>query len=215
MILVNTFIFDFDGTLADSSNCSVMSTQRAFEKIGLKIPLAKEIEGYMGIPIEVSFKKMAGDPLSEDKFETLLVNFREIYRSFENQLITTFPDVKVVLNELKNQNKSLYVVTSKHSEVLKRNLQFLGISSYFDGIIGSDNVDHYKPHPDGINKIVEKNGFERDKVMMIGDAIYDIQMAKSATVISCGVTWGTHSEELLRNEKPEYIVHEMKELLKL
>ncbi|CAM5179477.1 HAD superfamily hydrolase (TIGR01509 family)/HAD superfamily hydrolase (TIGR01549 family)OS=Ureibacillus acetophenoni OX=614649 GN=SAMN05877842_11363 PE=4 SV=1 [Ureibacillus acetophenoni] len=48
---------------------------------------------------------------------------------------------------------------------------------------------------------------------MIGDAIFDLQMAKSAGVVSCGVTWGSHKKDLLLTEEPDYVIDEIGELL--
>ncbi|MBE1556741.1 HAD family hydrolase [Sporosarcina limicola] len=53
---------------------------------------------------------------------------------------------------------------------------------------------HYKPHPDGILKLVELYSLDKAETVMIGDAIFDLQMAKAADVASCGVTWGSHGE---------------------
>lgn len=212
---IHAYVFDFDGTLADSRECSVVSTQEAFKKMGLSIPDAKDIESYMGIPIEVSFKEMSQNSLSAEKLDQLFYCFREIYKSYENELIKTFPHVEDILQEIKSLQKQLYIVSSKHSNVLERNLKSLGIYHFFDDVISADKVEYFKPHPDGINKIIEKNKFDRKRVMMIGDAIYDIQMAKAAKVVSCGVTWGCHSEELLAKENPDYLIHNFHELLDL
>lgn len=212
---INVYIFDFDGTLADSKECSVTSTQKAFGEMGLTIPSENEIKNYMGIPIEISFKRMCKEQLTQNEFEKLLSLFRKIYREYENDLISIFSHVDDVLREIRNNKKFLFIVSSKNSIALKRNLQTLGIYELFDGVIGADHVDHYKPHPDGINRILKGNNFNRFESMMIGDSTYDIQMAKSANVLSCGVTWGVHSESELKKENPEYLIHNIKELLNI
>jgi len=209
------YIFDFDGTLADSKECSVVSTQKAFEERGLDSPTSSEVAHYMGIPIESSFKTMAKQKMQEDEFNALLTCFRRIYKEQETVLLKPFPDVAEVLYALKKANCSIFVISSKHSDVLKRNLKALGIFEFCDGVLGSDMVSHYKPHPDGIYKVIEKHNFKKSEVVMIGDSTYDIQMGKAAQVSSCGVTWGAHSEEQLRLEKPDYLVHAFQEILSI
>lgn len=55
---MKSYIFDFDGTIADSKQCSILATKEAFQILDLEIPSIEDIEYYMGIPIEQSFKQM-------------------------------------------------------------------------------------------------------------------------------------------------------------
>ncbi|MEG0783245.1 HAD hydrolase-like protein, partial [Carnobacterium sp.] len=55
----------------------------------------------------------------------------------------------------------------------------------------------------------------KSETLMIGDASYDLQMARRAGVSNCGVTWGSFSEADLRIEKPNFIVHDFRDLLDL
>jgi phosphoglycolate phosphatase len=132
----NIYIFDFDGTLADSKHCSVVATQEAFKTLGLTIPKESIIEEYMGIPIETSFRKMSDVELPTSMFEELLQTFRRMYKKYENELIIAFPFIPEVLKELKQKNNLLFVVSSKKSDVLRRNLQALHIEEFFDGVDG-------------------------------------------------------------------------------
>lgn len=208
-------IFDFDGTLADSKQCSVLATQQAFSEFGLVEPSPELIEHYMGIPIEVSFKEMAEIEFTEESFQELLINFRKAYKEHENDALSVFPYIPKVLERLVEEGKQLYVVSSKKSDVLLRNLQTLKIDTYFKDIIGSDKVSHYKPHPAGILKIMELYELNNEETVMIGDAIFDLQMAKAAGVNSCGVTWGSHGKEKLQEENPTFLVDDVKQLLEL
>lgn len=203
---LDTFIFDFDGTLGDSKKCGIVATQKAFEKIGLNIPDEEKIEYYMGIPIEKSFRKMSEKELSEDEFKKLIEIFRELYKSLESKYLKIFPGIKELLDILKEKKIKCFIVSSKKSEVLERNLELLKIKDYFMEIIGADKVINHKPNPEGVNSIVEKYGLDRSKTLMIGDAIFDIKMGKSAYVKTCGVTWGSHSVDMLKNENPDFMV---------
>ena len=205
-------IFDFDGTLADSKHCSVVATQKAFQDLNLNSPSVEMIEHYMGIPIETSFKKLADRDLQEDVFEQLLQTFRGHYKALEHTLLETFPNIPEVLTKMREDQKLLFVVSSKKSDVLKRNLKMLGIDKYFKDMIGSDKVSHYKPHPDGILKILELYQLKKSETVMVGDAIFDIQMAKAAGISSCAVTWGSHNREQLSKEKPTYLIDEVEQL---
>lgn len=209
------YIFDFDGTLADSKKCSILSTQKAFETCGLKIPSQQQIEYYMGIPIEQSFPLMTDCELPVDKLTKLLEVFRSYYKQLEQDTLTVFDGIPAVLADLKSGDNRLFVISSKKTDVLLRNLQTLAIDYYFDDFLGSDKVAHYKPHPAGIWQLQKEYGLHIDDCLMIGDAIFDIQMGQAAGCKTCAVTWGSHSKEALQAQNPTHCVDKVAELLHL
>ena len=77
-----------------------------------------------------------GHTFKEEEFDELLSAFRKYYKAYEQENLTLFPQIKEVLQNLRHSGKKLYVVSSKHSTALKRNLEFLEIASYFEGVIG-------------------------------------------------------------------------------
>ncbi|WP_413627915.1 HAD family hydrolase [Fructilactobacillus vespulae] len=213
---MQNYIFDFDGTLADSGETGVVATQKAFADLGLPEPTAADISYYMGIPIEVSFKKMApGHEFSDAEFEKLLQVFRKYYQELESKMLTLFPGIKEMLAELQTEQKGLYVVSSKHSKTLLRNLKSLGIDAYFTNILGADNVQNFKPAPDGVLQVLELDNLDPDQTVMIGDAIFDLQMGKAAGVHTAAVTWGAHDRDSLAKEQPDYLIEQPADLTKL
>lgn len=212
---MQAFIFDFDGTIADSEKCSILATQSAFDKFGLPIPSEKQIAYYMGIPIEKSFKDMSEVQFTDERFDELLTLFRQEYKKFENEALSVFPGIPQTLLTLKQLNIKCFVVSSKKTDVLQRNLQALNIAEYFHDLIGSDKVSHYKPHPEGIFILRDQYHLDLPNCLMIGDAIFDIQMGKAASTKTCAVTWGSHSREKLLSENPNYCIDQVSELLAL
>ncbi|GEK33015.1 HAD family hydrolase [Kurthia sibirica] len=210
---MHTYIFDFDGTLADSKQCSILATQQAFASLDLPIPSVESIEYYMGIPIERSFIQMATKSLDEEEFTQLLITFRMYYKQFEMESLTVFPQIPFVLEQLAQQNIRCFVLSSKKTNVLERNLQMLGIDHFFVAAIGSDQVAHYKPHPEGIQLLLNKYHIHAENALMIGDAIFDIQMGQAANIKTCAVTWGSHSSETLAAENPSVMISKPIELL--
>lgn len=209
--MYKNLIFDFDGTIADSKECSIVATQKSFKERGLEEPTVNLIEYYMGIPIEKSFSLMSSVDLDDHQLEALIKTFRQNYKDVESSYLKLYKHMTEQL-QLLSKDKQLFVVSSKKTDVLIRNLEILDIDHLFTEVIGSDKVNHYKPSPDGINYILNKYQLENEETIYIGDAIFDIQMANSAKVASCAVTWGTHSIEELKSENPTYIIHEVTEL---
>lgn len=209
--MYKNLIFDFDGTIADSKECSIVATQKSFKEKGLEEPTVNLIEYYMEIPIEKSFSLMSSVDLDDHQLEALIKTFRQNYKEVESSYLKLYKHMTEQLQSL-SKDKQLFVVSSKKTDVLIRNLEILDIDHLFTEVIGSDKVNHYKPSPDGINYILNKYQLENEETIYIGDAIFDMQMANSAKVASCAVTWGTHSIEELKSENPTYIIHEVTEL---
>ena len=209
--MYKNLIFDFDGTIADSKECSIVATQKSFKERGLEEPTVNLIEYYMGIPIEKSFSLMSSVDLDDHQLEALIKTFRQNYKEVESSYLKLYKHMTEQLQSL-SKDKQLFVVSSKKTDVLIRNLEILDIDHLFTEVIGSDKVNHYKPSPDGINYILNKYQLENEETIYIGDAIFDMQMANSAKLASCAVTWGTHSIEELKSENPTYIIHEVTEL---
>ncbi|MBQ0138001.1 MAG: HAD family hydrolase [Kurthia sp.] len=210
---MQAIIFDFDGTLADSELCSVFATQNAFQKCQVVMPSQEQITYYMGIPIEESFHAMSDRPLSDDEFQQLLTQFRSDYKQIELTALRVFPAIPDLLHALQQRNIACFVLSSKKSDVLYRNLKQLDIAHYFTDYIGSDLVTSYKPHPDGIFKLCEKHQLVAANCLMVGDAIFDIQMGHAAGTKTCAVSWGSHSKEKLLTEKPTFYIEHALDLL--
>lgn len=212
---MKAIIFDFDGTLADSGDCGFLATQKAFKEMNLPVPSRKQIDYYMGIPIEQSFQELSNHQLNEEQFTKLLSEFRAAYKDFEEQTLTVFPQIHEVLQTLQSLDFSLFVVSSKKSDVLFRNLQSLNLATYFTDWIGSDQVSHYKPHPEGILQIFERYELNPADSVMVGDAIFDLQMGKAANCKTIGVGWGSHSKLELLKEEPTFFADTVMDLNKI
>ncbi|MEE9955480.1 HAD family hydrolase [Enterobacter quasihormaechei] len=211
----NTVFFDFDGTIADTRQASVIATQAAFEQKKLTIPTSEIILSYMGIPIEKSFEAMRTDTSRNIETDDIIACFREIYPSICDTTSNLYDGMSDLLAALKKENFLLAVVTSKKSNVLARNIANLGLSGIFDVIIGSDHVSNYKPHPEPLLLAKHKlsNFMEDDLIgLMIGDAVTDIQMGQAAHMDTCAVTWGAASCDTLSSVSPNFIADNVQQL---
>ena len=210
---IECVIFDLDGTLLDSRECSIKATKAAFTEMGLKVPSEVVIEHYMGIPIEESFFKMSEQPLDQETATELFRVFRTYYQTYEESTLNVFPEIPHVLEILMKRKVPCFVVSSKKTAVVKRNLAAQNLVAFFEEIIGSDAVSHYKPHPEGINKVVTQYQFDPTRTIMVGDAIFDIQMGKAAGVKTIAVTWGSHDAKKLSADKPDALAEAPQDIL--
>lgn len=210
---IECVIFDLDGTLLDSRECSIKATKAAFTEMGLKVPSEVVIEHYMGIPIEESFFKMSEQPLDQETATELIRVFRTYYQTYEESTLNVFPEIPHVLEILMKRKVPCFVVSSKKTAVVKRNLAAQNLVAFFEEIIGSDAVSHYKPHPEGITKVVTQYQFDPTRTIMVGDAIFDIQMGKAAGVKTIAVTWGSHDAKKLSADKPDALAEAPQDIL--
>lgn len=210
---IECVIFDLDGTLLDSRECSIKATKAAFTEMGLKVPSEVVIEHYMGIPIEESFFKMSEQPLDQETATELIRIFRTYYQTYEESTLNVFPEIPHVLEILMKRKVPCFVVSSKKTAVVKRNLAAQSLVAFFEEILGSDAVSHYKPHPEGIDKLVTQYQFDPTRTIMVGDAIFDIQMGKAAGVKTIAVTWGSHDAKKLSAEKPDALAEVPQDIL--
>lgn len=206
---MRNYLFDFDGTLADSGDAAVLATQDCFRNFDLEVPSAKTVRYYMGVPIETYIPELVekqGKHFTDKQFNEMYDNFRKHYTEIEMQTTKLYDGIENALQTLKKQGKHLFVVSSKHTTSLERNLKQLNILDLFDDCIGSDQVKNYKPAPDGILMLLEHYQLDPDETVMIGDAKYDIQMGKAAHVKTCGCLWDTFDAEMLKKEHPDYLI---------
>lgn len=203
---MHNFLFDFDSTLADTRDVAVLATQKAYAAKGLTVPSRDVVVSYMGVPIEVSFAKMATEPLSDAALEELYTEFRAQYHEAEKLGITLFDGMAATLDALKKRGARLFVVSSKHSVPLQRNLDQIGLGQTFEAISGSDTVAHYKPAPDGILSLLDRFNLNPAQSVMIGDAKYDMQMGNNAGIATAAAMWGAADPASVKAEKPTYLL---------
>lgn len=204
---------DLDGTLLNSQESSVLTTQETFKHFNLPVPTREQIIEKMGIPIEKTFPEFALGTLHPKSLSEVLSCFRSQYA--ENSRIHTvlFEGVQEFLAECKSRTIPVLVLTSKKTQSAERDLARLGVLDFIFHVIGSDKVHSYKPDPDAIFRGRETlKAFTIETELMIGDAEVDILMGKAAGIKTCAVTWGSHSEERLLSISPDFLARSVEEL---
>ena len=207
--MISHIAFDFDGTLADSGRCALMATEQVFHKFQLPVPTEEQITASMGIPIEQSFKEWA--PSTDTA--ALCAAFRTAYRDLEADHIQCFPQIIPMLRQLKRYGIGCSVVTSKHTQAAQRNLDLLHLSPYITTCIGSDQVAHYKPHPESLLLLQQQLTIPANQLVMVGDATFDINMGHAAGVATCAVTWGSHTPQQLAQCHPTWMIDSPEQLI--
>lgn len=183
-------IFDMDGTLINSSHDITLSINHVRLMCYSLPPL---MEQFVIDSINTHDRNLASlfyhTDVYEDKAKEL---FESHYYDQCIQNVHTYTDIIDTLTHLSTHGCLMSVATNAPSIFAKRMLKHLGIAEYFSCIIGADNVEQPKPHPQMIEVILDHHGYDAlsDQAWMIGDNSKDMQAAKSANVGTIFAAWG-------------------------
>ena len=195
MLKFNTILFDFDGTICDTSPGIFASMQKVCDKYGL--PYGKETFVKMiGPSLQESFTKIFHLPESEVR--NAIKVYRDYYSSEGMYLCEPYKGVKELILSLREAGKRIFVATSKPEVYTKKIIERKGISDLFDFVGGADMEEKNRINKvDVINYVLESQSTSdagvcnsRDSVLMIGDRSYDIIGAHKAGLKAMGILWG-------------------------
>ena len=206
-----TVLFDLDGTLTDSGEGIINCAALALEHFGLPVPSREKLQVFVGPPLYESFQRFG---VPADRMDEAIRVYRSRYiptGMFEN---SPYPGVKELLETLKGDGYTLFVVTSKPEEMSVTILEKFGLASYFDRICGASTDTSRSTKDAVIAYLLESSGAKEDMVM-VGDTIYDVLGAKAHGIPAVGVSWGYGSVEEMVQAGAVGIAGSMDALLEL
>ena len=200
-----TIVFDLDGTLVDSLPDIIASFQYALTSLGLPTPSDAEVRALVGHPLEDMYARFA-----PEHAVTLCAIYREHYpRNFVNRS-RPYPGVVELLRTLRERGYRLAVATTKRTDMARRFVEALGLTSAVDHIQGTDGFPH-KPAPDVIHRALAALG--ASGLWMVGDTTHDILAGRAAGLRTYAVTWGNHDANLLASVSPDELQPDLARLL--
>jgi phosphoglycolate phosphatase len=193
-------IFDWDGTLVDSIDWIVQCIQRAAAHYYCPVPEKQAAKDIIGLSIEQAIQVLLPD-VDDNIRSKVAVHYGQSFFSKQISREDLFPGVYTMLQQLKQQGYRLAVATGKKSSGLALAIQATGVADLFSTTRCSDQTAS-KPDPLMIDEIVHELGISKQRTLMVGDSVHDLQMALNAKVASIGVTCGAHSEAILKQYQP-------------
>ena len=187
-------IFDWDGTLMDSTRLIASCLQNACRDLGLAAPEFVDAKFVIGLGLAETVRYVA--PTLEPARERELVErYRHHFlaREHEGMLYAGVPEM---LEDLHGRGKRLAVATGKARRGLERALDSSGLRRWFEATRCADE-GFAKPHPDMLHVILDCTGVPAREALMIGDTIHDLDLAANAGVDALAVSYGAHEESLL------------------
>jgi len=204
-------IFDFDGTLADSIGHIVVTLQGACRAHGAPAPTSIQVKSHMGLSLSETIQGILPDEFHH-LIHPIMQQYEKDFRSQATMKKTyLFDGIQDMLARLATQ-ANLAIATGKTRgdlEAVMKNMPEL--AKLFSSLhTASDGPG--KPHPAMINAAIKAIGVDRAYTLMVGDATFDMAMARTAKVYAIGVTWGTMAREDLMQAGADIVVDTVAEL---
>ena len=206
------FIFDFDGTIAESAPGVLRSCQYAMVKMGYPEPRYEDLGPFMGPPLNYSFHTMFG--LSWEDAAKAVSFFRERYVAKGMRECCAYPGIPELLERVQKAGHTSAIASAKPEVFVREILADFGILEHFDVVIGASMDETETDKAANIRRVIRLAGFEdrMDEVVMIGDRLYDIEGAKEVGAASVGVLYGYGSREELEGAGSDRIAATVEEL---
>lgn len=206
-------IFDWDGTLIDSIDWIASCLQLAAEQCHCPVPSKQAAKNVIGLSLEIAVQTLF--PEAEPLLQTqLIARYQAVYKS---QAITRdqfFEGVYEMLLLLKQSGYRLAVATGKTRAALDGALKSTDTGDLFDFTRSADETAS-KPSPQMLLEILADCNSVNERALMVGDTVYDLQMARNAEIPAIAVACGAHPEQLLRQYHPLMCLQQPAELLNM
>jgi phosphoglycolate phosphatase len=209
--MVDLLIFDLDGTLIDSKQDlanSVNATRAHMSLDSLEIAV---ISTYVGKGAPVLIRKAMGPAASEDQVAEALRFFLEHYNHHALDSTRLYPGVRKSLARLRAGGKLLAILTNKPVAISRTILEGLGVAGCFFKVYGGNSFASKKPDPAGVVALMAESNIGRDRTLMVGDTIVDVETARNAGVRACGVNFG-FAPEVLESAAPDLLINRFEDL---
>lgn len=208
-------MLDFDGTTA----CTVPAIYHAAKRmLGLHgYEVEKEVVyKNFALALPFAFRCFSGDESIDDAtIEQMIVEYNTIYKEESEKLVELFDGVVETLDHLTKAGVKVVITSNNVKPVLRRLTTNLGIAKYIDDIVSVEDVENVKPAPDIALEVLRRYNISGEESLVVGDATLDMDMGREAGCHLCGVSFGSHTPEMLRERGARYIVDHFSEIEKI
>lgn len=196
-------VFDWDGTLLDSTGAIVSAIKTACRDLGLSEPSTESARHIIGLGLRDALRLAVPD-LSEERFPQMVERYRYHYLSCDPDL-QLFDGIRALIAELKTAGYRLAIATGKSRMGLNRSLIQSDLMGYFSATRCADEC-FSKPHPQMLHELMDECAVVPERTLMIGDTTHDVQMAINAGVACVAVAYGAHPASALNALNPKALV---------
>jgi len=207
-------IFDFDGTLVDSTPGIVDVMNIVIDEYKFEPKMLDEWSLLVGVPLPKQMEIILPDRDADFHLE-VANRYRAIYDTMAVEICPPFADMMPMLETLQSEGVTITIATSKRRNLVEVVLDHHKITDMFKMVVGAQDVTNHKPHPESVHQTIQKLGIPIAETVVIGDSVFDLDMARNAGADAIGVTTGIHTREMLAKSEPRHIVGNLDEVGKL
>ena len=202
-------VFDWDGTLYDSTALIARCIQASCADLAVPVPSVQDASYVIGMGLTEALQH-AAPGLAPERYPELSARYKHHYMTRQNDL-SLFDGALPMLHALKQRQHSLAIATGKTRRGLDDVLHTEQLKGLFDATRTADET-RSKPHPQMLLELMAEMGVAPERTLMIGDTTHDLQMAMHAGVASVGVSYGAHEPTSFAAFTPLHIAHSVSEL---
>ncbi|NUZ06954.1 HAD family hydrolase [Piscinibacter koreensis] len=202
-------VFDWDGTLFDSTALIADAIRAACADVGTRVPSEVDARYVIGLGLAEALQHAAPE-LPASRYRELADRYRHHYLAREDDVVL-FEGTVQMLEALKSRGHRLGVATGKSRRGLDRVLERSMLGSLFDATRTADET-FGKPHPQMLLELMDELAVGPERTLMIGDTTHDLQLAANAGCAAIGVGYGAHAHDAFEAHAPLFVAHSMAEL---
>lgn len=206
-------VFDWDGTLCDSTGIIVRCIQQAVREIGGTVPTDEQASYVIGLGLMQALTQVVPD-VPREKHKALGEAYRRLWAQHIHE-ISLFDGTLLMLQAVRSHGHMTAVATGKSrrglDEVMVRSFNGIHLHSLFDATRTADETAG-KPDPRMLRELMDQLRVPPDRTLMVGDTTHDLQLAENAGVASVAVSFGAHADALFVKHQPLAVVHSTREL---
>ena len=202
-------VFDWDGTIVDSTAMIAGCIRSAASDLGLVVPTLEQASHVIGLGL-LDALSHAVPGLATERAEEFSARYRHHYLACEPEIVL-FDGMRAMLDDLRASGVPLAVATGKTRRGLARAFESTGLGSVFAASRCADESQS-KPHPAMLLELAAEVDVDPQRMLMIGDTSHDLQMAAAAGAASVGVTYGAHLHAHLAAHAPLALLNSVLQL---
>ncbi len=204
-------IFDWDGTLCDSTQKIVVCVQKAAADVGLTVLPEETVLDIIGLGIMEALHKLYPGA-SLERLHRLRESYKKWYLELDDVPSPLFAGVEETLIKLRDEGYMLTIATGKGRAGLDRILASLKLTTLFHGSRCADET-RSKPDPLMVFELLDQFKYPRQHALVVGDTEYDMEMARRAEVARVAVTYGAHHIDRLVGYLPSFSIDSFPQIL--
>ena len=207
-------IFDFDGTLGDTTGIILTTMAATFKAMGRQPLSEARYRSVIGLPLEKCFSSLI--PLDEAGEAEYAAAYRRMFDELDKKgAVTLYPGVLDTMRKLKDGGMKLAIASSRHRHTLDRYIAELGLAPLIEMTVGADDVTKAKPDPQPVNIILEALDVPAADTAMVGDAPFDILMGRAAGCRTIAVTYGNGTAEDLKAAGADFLADSFTDIVQM